>query len=101
MYCLLWFDADAMQLNRMARSLHCVAEMKMKERLHSVHFPGLQCRPTTWQKTAAATLDCSEQISVTVTLGLCVASAFVILAVEPCTFIMCRMILLKSLSVFC
>ena len=41
MYWLLWFDADAVQLNRMARSLQCIAEIKVKEWLHSAHCPGL------------------------------------------------------------
>ena len=30
MYWLLWFDADAVQLNRMARKLHHVVVMEMK-----------------------------------------------------------------------
>ena len=49
-YWLFWFDADAVQLNRMARSLQCIAEIEVKEWLHSARCPGLHWRPTTRQK---------------------------------------------------
>ena len=76
MYWLLWFAADSVQLNLMARSLQCIAEIEieMKKWLHSAHCPSLQCGHTTRQKTAVVTvtMDCSEltSVTVTVTMGL-------------------------------
>ena len=52
-------------------------------------------------KTAAATIDCSEQTSVTVTMGLVCSVCILHSDCRDCTFfIMYRIIFLKSLSVF-
>ena len=70
----------------------------MKKWLHGEHCPSLQRRPTTLQKTAAVTMDCSELTSVTVTVGL-VCSVGV--RHSGCRTLQFYHDILKSLSVFC
>jgi len=62
----LLFDADVVPLEP---AVFC-GDRDDRMAAQCAHCPGLHCRPTTWHKTASFTIDCAEETSVTVTVGI-------------------------------